>query len=947
MPWGLPFPSFSSRTDENNNVGAEDDPAPRQRRRPVPIQTNLPDDPARREERLRAAHEAEAHAKESRILATVARDRKLREQAPDRWQPDIDPNSGEFAAILNHFASRLRDQHDTLDNVLCEELAPHERALLTPVDRADNPALAAIQARNTALYSELLRSQRFRGWASHADLAFKLTLVFFGLPVAPMRMSSNQAWKGLAERSDWEDELLARGEDEGPSDGRLRFLNEYWIRMYEQDALRHPDPGLEAYYAYHRLRKVGPAERMMDEIQGPGHRVSLSLRGGGGDDDDDSSELGADTDSDVSMGDATDMHDADDAVDANDADLSLRGGQAKKANLSHGVLSQVQRVAPIKDRSQQKTPFPSENVKENAKGIWVPMHGFMGIVWFNVFSLYSYVDAVDRLLCLDNRAGITYNIYLFDRRKDYTSRHEQRKLLSGDPESGFAVTCAGVGDYSHDNLALTGILERLNKVIDSGEDLDQIVIFVAAPADPIPLVWEPTKKEHRVIKLTVEWPHAPVLNRLDVAYVRMPPEYKSSSHHYSNFFGLWMAQACRVLGVGRLKYRPGRPTVPDAFFAIKNGKDRSSSYGGLSFSSNMWQEIVTRWESDESQPITLVAETRVPDVKGLDEETDCWNIFVPGYNPRSREKPQQYLLWIERLGPTVIHERIRDLMKAALSDYAFEQLDVVEVYLPGDAFFTEDPGNPIHRVPMAFKKSEEAKVKKDQARLSESLEHWSNTLRGGDGVPEWFHGDDAFSSFITLRPLFKKNYFWGGRLLKMEWRPDETSLDDFYKLAIHACSAGERNLIKDSCLSISQGDKNTASRSAKPRFLITPLTTESEWRQITKEFVEPDVFVRWVKKEVHAPHEADIESTQPFGLRDTYEPPLELVYPERRGGGYPDVTHHKDWQLEREDVFEDLRTVQPWEDQPDIPEGPIGSEGCPVRHLDFSLPPGITANMAQ
>lgn len=239
MPWGLPFPSFSSRTNEDNNSEVDEDPARAQRHRPVPIQTNLPDDSARREERLRAATEAQSRAQESRVLETIARDRRLRDEAPDRWQPDIDPDSDEFAAILSHFSTRLRNKHDTLDNILSEELSPHECALLTPADRADNAPLAAIQARNTALYSELLQTPRFQDWAPRADLAFKLTLVFFGLPVAPMRMSSNQAWKGLAEQSGWDDdELLVPQEDGEPSNGRLRFLNEYWMRMYEQDGLR-------------------------------------------------------------------------------------------------------------------------------------------------------------------------------------------------------------------------------------------------------------------------------------------------------------------------------------------------------------------------------------------------------------------------------------------------------------------------------------------------------------------------------------------------------------------------------------------------------------------------------------------------------------------------------------------------------------------------------------
>ena len=283
----------------------------------------------------------------------------------------------------------------------------------------------------------------------------------------------------------------------------------------------------------------------------------MSLRGGGGDDDDDASEFGteaeSDSDADVSMKEvddfpddddiydasdvgantihvASDIQHADDIDDANDGYLSLRGGAGQRKTFLPGVLGRVQRVATIKDPAQQHSQFSLSGVEAGDKGLWVPMRGYMGIVWFNSYSLDSFVDAVDRLLCLDNRAGITYNIYLFDRDKDYTSSVEQNKLLNGDPESGISVTCAGVGDYSHDDLALRAILERLSRALDSDGDVHRTVIFIAAPSDPIPLVWEPAQ-DHRVIKLTLEWPKIPTLNRLDVAYVRVPPEYKTSSHH--------------------------------------------------------------------------------------------------------------------------------------------------------------------------------------------------------------------------------------------------------------------------------------------------------------------------------------------------------------------------------------------------------------------------------
>lgn len=680
---------------------------------------------------------------------------------------------------------------------------------------------------------------------------------------------------------------------------------------------------------------------MMDELRGPEHLVSLALRGGGGDDDDDASEFWTDADSDVSMKDTSGSHDAD------DGDLSLRGGSGEGQPSLKGVLGRVQRVATIKDPSQQVTTFRLSGVDNGHNG-WIPLHGFMGIVWFNIFSLNSYVDAVDRLLCLDNRAGITYNIYFFDRDKDYTSSKEQQKLLNGDPESGMTVTCAAVGDYSHDDLALSTIIGRLSRDLESGGDVDRTVIFINAHSDPIPLMWEPAKK-HRVIKLTLEWLNAPVLDRLDVAYVRVPPEYKASSPHYSNFFGLWMARACRVLGAGRNAYRPGRPAVPDAFFALKGAENKGSSYGGLSFTLDMWQEIMERWETDESEPITLVALTPAPDgMEGEDETVDRWNLFVPGYSAPFHHKTPQHLLFLEVLNLTVVHQRIRDLMRASLSPAAFKQLDVVEVYLPGDTIFAgnEVPA-PIHRVPMIYKS--DYPLGQDQRILRDSLQNWIHSVAHSDIKMAGWNGVDAFATFITLRPIFLQYSIWGGGLSKIGWRPDQTSLDDFYKLATQAASVEERRMFRNGSarLAITQGkDTPDSALLKKPDFLVTPQTTESDWRQITRQIVEPDVAVQWVISREHEPKFVNIESKQPFGYRDIYEPPLSFVYPDFSEDNYPGGARHKDWQMSLEDVLEGLPTVQPWEEQPAPPPGPIGSAGA-VRHLDFGAPVSITAKMAQ
>ncbi len=179
------------------------------------------------------------------MVQVRAQDRKLTEEAPSRWDPAIDPNSDKFKSILLSFSEQLSDPKSTIDGVLRSNLSPYERELLFPVSRHENSALAGVQARNRKLYSALLRSDRFADWASSADLSFKLTLVYFGLPVAPMTVHSSQTMPELPEDSDldmdeddWDDEAEL---------GRLRFLNSYTRRMYEFDGLRSELP---PYYCF-------------------------------------------------------------------------------------------------------------------------------------------------------------------------------------------------------------------------------------------------------------------------------------------------------------------------------------------------------------------------------------------------------------------------------------------------------------------------------------------------------------------------------------------------------------------------------------------------------------------------------------------------------------------------------------------------------------------------
>lgn len=149
-----------------------------------------------------------------------------------RNNPSIHPSSPSFTAALAHFTALLRDPTQTPHSIIAAHFTPHEQALLIPSESGSgsgsgsgNRALAKIQAQNRWLYGELLKSERFAGWAGRAGLGFKFTLVWFGLPVAPMRDSSGE----MGQR-------VGMGMMEEVEGEELRFLNGYaGERMFGKD----------------------------------------------------------------------------------------------------------------------------------------------------------------------------------------------------------------------------------------------------------------------------------------------------------------------------------------------------------------------------------------------------------------------------------------------------------------------------------------------------------------------------------------------------------------------------------------------------------------------------------------------------------------------------------------------------------------------------------------
>jgi hypothetical protein len=476
---------------------------------------------------------------------------------------------------------------------------------------------------------------------------------------------------------------------------------------------------------------------------------------------------------------------------------------------------------------------------------WIPLYGYQGVVWFQVDMLYTFVDAVDRLLNLDNRAGVTYNLYLMDKNKTYSTQAERDVFLSDLTGNGLTISAAGVGNYSADQLAWEWIADRLRALEEDGE-ADQRILFIAGPEDPIPWTWEP-KPSHRVMKIQLEWSDPEFkLNRPDVAYLRMPvtPGYNT----YTNMFGLWMKSVCRLLAPGRIENRPGQPPVPDAFFTVKGQGRRSKlpgTYGGLVFLPELWDAIVDHWRKDKTATLTLEATVR-SELGLIDQQvSDRWHLFLPG---AARPYEEQYIFHDEIDFPHVVQQKIMRLLKRSMSGKSFSKMSWLEVYLSGSEYFLGEEAPDI-AIPVAdediLDHSFEELVK-DMVRRKQELENLPDR-------PPTVNPLIVFPQFFSLRPLFDQYMICDAdeTTEPVDWDPRTATLAQFQDLVASIWSAAghEQPYSPDtSWVSITQGRTARGVQPAehKPRLLIRPETDEDEWRGLRKLIVEPEVFISLV-----------------------------------------------------------------------------------------------------
>ena len=545
----------------------------------------------------------------------------------------------------------------------------------------------------------------------------------------------------------------------------------------------------------------------------------MRLRGGGGEDFDMWSETTGTLDEDETEGDGSGY-------------LSLRGGaRATRA------------TAKAKAPDAEYTALGG--VSSGAEEKWIPLHGYQGVVWFRMDLLYTFVDAVDRLLGLDNRAGVTYNLYLIDKSKPSATQAEREQFLGDLKGNGLAVSTSGPGDYSRDRVAWEWLLARLQALGD--EDASTRALFVAGPGDPIPWTWKPDDS-HRVKEVVLGWSKVPKMDRQDIAYLRMPEN--PADVIYSNQYGPWVASLCRVLAAGRIPGRPGYPAIPDAWFSVKGrgrGAKELGTYGGLAFLPQLWDAIVVQWEKGLSIPVTLEAKTGPEHDGGELQLTDRWHVFFPGLG---RPYAKQFILHEKVVDVKLVRQWITTLVKDSMSAESFSKVHSLHMHLPGTGFFMSSDKPPDLVVSMTAKDADAA-----FKPVVDRMVHWKAWIVKMPQVPPSGDGLSVFPQFLSLRPIFDEYTICDSEQATepLDWDdPETTTLSQFRRLVKEVLPAS----VKDSWIGIFQGrqekgkgrSKGPDHIESKPKLLVGPETTETEWQSIRKLIVEPHVFISLVNK---------------------------------------------------------------------------------------------------
>ncbi|KAF3065815.1 hypothetical protein GL218_09393 [Daldinia childiae] len=145
-----------------------------------------------------------------------------------RANPLIDRNHQDFMRIERYFFTLLRNTNLTLEEIIENTFEPHEISILEPASHP--PELVKLQKANSIRYQQILDT-RFQG--NTPTLQLKLTFLYFGLPIAPMKLGLSQTMV-ITDLDFLEDKIQI-------ATNPLEFLNEYGERAYGDPHKRVPD----------------------------------------------------------------------------------------------------------------------------------------------------------------------------------------------------------------------------------------------------------------------------------------------------------------------------------------------------------------------------------------------------------------------------------------------------------------------------------------------------------------------------------------------------------------------------------------------------------------------------------------------------------------------------------------------------------------------------------
>lgn len=159
-----------------------------------------------------------------------------------RIKPDITPDDPAFQSQLAIFQAAFRQ--DAIESVLQEHFAEYDvwRFLQGHVSIKKFPEVRAQQDRDTAAWQQLMARPPWSTAPARASLAFKCTMMYFGLPVQPMQFKDELARSrarllgglpGGGVEDGWDGEIATFVPEEMRP---LRFLNHYARPGYGKDS---------------------------------------------------------------------------------------------------------------------------------------------------------------------------------------------------------------------------------------------------------------------------------------------------------------------------------------------------------------------------------------------------------------------------------------------------------------------------------------------------------------------------------------------------------------------------------------------------------------------------------------------------------------------------------------------------------------------------------------